>query len=338
MSKGKTDAEIARPITIRLMQGDADFWKMRELLIASAPGTPVGLNWDVRRLDGKRFYNEDPDANPLLARPVSLWEAAGELVGFILPESACDAHLQVHPDYRYLEAEMIAWAEANLAGPAPRAGPRQLEIYVYEYDAQRQRLLHARGFAKTEVWGMLRHLRLGRQPLPAPRVAPGYKLRATHPAEPLPRQVADAGLPNLFGGFSGPAPDDCQRIADLLNAAFGRTCHNAAEYRNFIRRAPCFRRELDLVAEAPDGTLVAYVGISYDPTNRCGICEPVCAHPDHRRRGLARALMQEGLRRLRAIGAVAATVDTGDMLPANRFYDSLGFTEAYRGFTWRKVF
>jgi hypothetical protein len=48
--------------------------------------------------------------------------------------------------------------------------------------------------------------------------------------------------------------------------------------------------------------------------------------------------MQEGLRRLRAIGAVEATVDTGDRIPANRFYDSLGFTEAYRGCTWRKVF
>ena len=104
------------------MCGDADYWKMRELLVASAAGTPVGLNWDVRRLDGKRFYNADPTANPLLARPVSLWEDAGELVGFILPESPCDAHLQVHPDYRHLEEEMIAWAETHLAGPATDAG------------------------------------------------------------------------------------------------------------------------------------------------------------------------------------------------------------------------
>lgn len=340
---------MTHPITIRPLAGDADYWKMRELLVTSAAGTPVGLNWDVRRLDGKRFYDADETANPLLARPVSLWEAAGELVGFILPESACDAHLQVHPDYRYLEDEMIAWAEAHLVAPATGAGGRELEIYVYEWDAQRQRLLQARGFVKTEVWGMLRHLRLGRQPLPAPQVAPGYTLRATYPVGPPPRQAEDsrlpppprgedAGVPNLFGGFSGPTPDDCQRIADLLNAAFGRTFHNAAEYRNFTRHAPCFRRELDLVVEAPDGTLAAYVGIPYDPVNRCGIFEPVCTHPDHRRRGLAAALMQEGLRRLRAIGAVEATVDTGDRIPANRFYDSLGFTEAYRGCTWRKVF
>ena len=83
---------------------------------------------------------------------------------------------------------------------------------------------------------------------------------------------------------------DCQQIADLLNAAFNRTFHNPWEYQNFARRAPSFRNELDLVAVAPDGTFAAYVGIPYDEANRLGIFEPVCTHPDHLRRGLARAL------------------------------------------------
>jgi ribosomal protein S18 acetylase RimI-like enzyme len=49
-------------------------------------------------------------------------------------------------------------------------------------------------------------------------------------------------------------------------------------------------------------------------------------HPDPRRMGLAQSLLREGLLRLRSIGALDATVDTGDMEPANRLYDSLGFT------------
>jgi hypothetical protein len=48
--------------------------------------------------------------------------------------------------------------------------------------------------------------------------------------------------------------------------------------------------------------------------------------------------MQEGLLRLRAIGAIDVMVGTGDMIPANRLYDSLGFTEAYKGHIWQKVF
>lgn len=294
--------------------GAADFWRMRDLLIAAQAHLPVGLNWDVRRLDGQRFYNADPTFDSLRVRPVQLWEDAGDLVGFVLPEGRDDAHLQIHPDYRHLEAEMIAWAIAHLAATPLIIGSPRLHIYVMEYEALKQRLLAELGFQKTEWWGVIRRVRLGKQPLAEPRLAPGYTLRCTRPE--------DLG--------------DCQAVADLLNAAFNRDFHNAAEYQNFARHAPCFRQQLDLAAVAADGQFAAYVGIPYDETNRRGIFEPVCTHPDHRQKGLAQALMQEGLLRLRALGAVEATVDTGDMLPANRLYDSLGFTEAYRGWTWRK--
>jgi ribosomal protein S18 acetylase RimI-like enzyme len=342
-------------ITSRSMQGDADFRKMRDLLAATVPITPVGFNWDVRRLDGKRFYDEDRAADRFFQRPVRLWEEADGLVGFILPEGSGDAHLQVHPDCRFLEDEMIAWAETSLAAPAEDGAHRQIDVYVNEYDVLRQRLLSARGFMKTNEWGMIRHMRLGRQPLAAPQMAEGYTLRTTCPDDPSASSgqapsassgqapsassgQAPSASPPLARDCAGQAPADCQRIADLLNAAFGRTFHNAQEYHNFAVQAPSFRQELDLVAEAPDGTFGAYVGIPYDAANRRGIFEPVCTHPAHRRLGLAQALMREGLLRLVALGAVDVTVDTGDMLAANRLYDSLGFTEAYRGFTWRKVF
>jgi ribosomal protein S18 acetylase RimI-like enzyme len=80
------------------------------------------------------------------------------------------------------------------------------------------------------------------------------------------------------------------------------------------------------------------VGIPYDQVNRRAIFEPVCTHPDHRRRGLALALMHEGLHRLRAMGAREVTVDTGSMEAANRLYDSVGFTERYKGYYWRRTF
>lgn len=305
---------MSQIIVSRLARGDADFWKMRELLIRTAPITPIGFNWDVRRLDGKCFYNARPEADGLFRRPIGLWEmAGGGLAGFVLSEAKDDAHLQVHPDYRNLEAEMIDWAVENLAAPA-QDGKQRLDVYVYEYDTLRQRLLSERGFEKTADWGVIRHMQLAAQPLAPPRIAAGYTMRTTHPDDPA----------------------DCQRIADLLNAAFGRTFHNTDEYRNFNRQAPSFRQELDLVAEAPDGAFAAYVGIPYDEVNRRGIFEPVCTHPEHRRIGLAGSLMREGLLRLRSIGAVDVTVDTGDMEPANRLYDSLGFTEAYKGYIWRK--
>jgi ribosomal protein S18 acetylase RimI-like enzyme len=288
---------------------------MRALLIDTVSITPIGFNWDMRRLDGKRFYSKDLKADRLLSRPVQLWEAAdGELIGYVLPEGRGDAHLQIHPDYRHIEDEMIRWAEENLAVLAEN-GQREVEIYVQEYDAHRQRILAERGFEKMDYGGMIRHMRLGRQMISKPVVSAGYTLRATNPEDLA----------------------DCQGIADLLNAAFGRNFHNAEEYQNFTRHASSFHRELDLVMVAPDGVFAAYVGIPYDEVNRRGIFEPVCTHPDHQRKGLARALMFEGLHRLKAMGAVDVTVDTGDMIPANALYTALGFTEAYKGYAWKKV-
>jgi ribosomal protein S18 acetylase RimI-like enzyme len=78
--------------------------------------------------------------------------------------------------------------------------------------------------------------------------------------------------------------------------------------------------------------------LTFEPTNRSGVFEPVCTHPDHQRRGLARALMLEGMRRLRDLGTLTACVDTGDMEPANALYRVCGFTEEYRGRWFEQTF
>jgi mycothiol synthase len=303
--------------TARLMQHDDDYARMRHLLLDTVPITPIGFNWDMRRLDGKRFYNADLAANRLLQRPVQLWEAGeGRLAGYVVCRGAGGRTSASTPRLS-LPRSGDGGVGGSKSGGRPRraGGARELEIYVYEYDALRQQIFTARGYEKLSYGGMCRHMRLGAQPLPVPEVADGYTLRTTDPAD----------------------LDDCQRIADLLNAAFGRDFHNAQEYQHFAQYAPCFRRDLDLVMVAPDGSFAAYIGVPYDDANRRGIFEPVCTHPDHQRKGLARALLLEGLHRLRAIGALDATVDTGDAVAANAFYTAMGFTEAYRGYAWRKV-
>lgn len=304
--------------TDRPMRDEADFWRVRSLLVETVAITPIDFNWDVRRWDGQRFYNADLAWDPQWAARVQLWETqAGELAGAVHPEGKGDAHLQLHPAYRHLEEELVAWAEAHLAVPTPDGRECQLAIFVYAYDDCRQQLLAERGYEQTPYGGVVRRLPFSQAPaLPPPTIAEGYHIRTTRPDDLA----------------------ECQRMADLLNAAFGRTFHNAQEYQNFTRCAPSFVADLDLVAEAPDGSLAAYVGVPYDETNRRGIFEPVCTHPEHRRKGLARALMVEGLRRLAARGAVDVIVGTGDMVPANRLYDAMGFTEVYRGHIWKKIF
>ena len=306
------------PVVSRPLQGDEDWWRLRRLLVEIVPLAPPGFCWDVRRLDGSRFYHADPPRNPRWQTLTRLWETVeGRLVAAVNHEGRGDAHLQVHPDFRHLEEEMVAWAEENLAGPAEEENRRELELVVFEHDERRRELLGHRGYRKTSDWGVTRHLRLGDPPPAPPSTPAGYVLRTTRPDELR----------------------DRERVACLLNAAFGRTFHTAGEYEAFTHMAPSFAADLDLVAVAQDGSFASYVGIAYDEANRRGMVEPVCTHPDHRRNGLARALIQEGLTRLAARGGVDATVDTGSREAANALYAGLELTGAYRSrsSTWRTI-
>lgn len=307
---------MARPV------GPEDYWPIHRLIDETFSITPVGFNGDIRRWEGKRFYDKNRGGNPDWHKNSQLWQQpSGQPVAVTHPDSPGYPALLIHPDFRRLEPEMIGWAETHLAktleeGKPLEEGKSEIQFYVYDYDVQRRRLLEDRGYQKTTSGGAIRRLRFGQQALVQPALKEGYRLRTTNPAD-------DA---------------DAQQIAKLLNAAFNRDFHNAAEYQNFARLAPSFQPDLDLVAVAPDGTFAAYVGIPYDRANQLGIFEPVCSHPDHRRKGLARALMQAGLLRLRSLGARYAMVDTGDMVPANRLYDTIGFGETHQGHYWRRVF
>jgi mycothiol synthase len=301
---------VSRPVT------RGDYESIVQLLRQSVGQSPIGHNWDIRRWEGTCWYHHAEGGNPAWHEQCRLWQGdTGRPVGLVHLDGPGYPYLEIHPGYRHLEPEMIEWIEENLADTASADGiPSSLRFFVFDYDSHRRRILTERGYEQTNRGGVTRHLRLGRQPAARALLPAGYVLRETQPED-----LRDAG-----------------QIADLLNAGFGRTFHTALEYQRFTRRATCFHRELDLVAVAPDGDFAAYVGVPYDEETRRAVFEPVCTHPEHRRRGLAKALMQEGLVRLRGRGASSVIVETGDRLPANRLYESIGFTEAYRGSFWQR--
>ncbi len=314
-----TTENAMQNVTARPFQGEEDFWRVRELLVEAYPITPPGFNWDIRNWDGSYFYSEEPGWGSRWEEgaKIRLWEMEdGKVVGAVHPEGRSMATLQLHPDYRQLEDEMVAWAEENLSAPIIDEEGRHLHFYVWEYDVLRRSLLEARGYEKKDEYGVLHTMRLGDRPIPQMEMAEGYTLRTTDPGD----------------------MEDCQKIADLLNAAFNRDFHTAQEYRTYTEKALSYNNELDLAAVAPDGSFGAYAAMIFDEANGYGLFEPVCTHPDHYRKGLAKTLMLACLGRVKAMGATEATVATGDMAAANRLYQSVGFTYIYKGFYWRKVF
>lgn len=296
---------------------DAEWWAVRDLLVRTHGAVGRGWTWDIRRWDGLRFHDEVPVLADDVAAVTGLWEDDdGRVVAVVHPEGGGDPFLELDPAWRHLEPAMVEWAETRIS--TERDGRRVTELVAWDWDEPRRALLAGRGYREQpdgwwSRWTDLAPDAAAADDVPAP--PPGYSVRTT----------AEATF-----------DDDCARMAALLNAAFGRTIHTAAEYRQFMLGAPAFRHDLNLVAVAPDGSFAAHAGVYLDPVNAHGVFEPVCTHPGHRRLGLARTLMLEGLRRLRAAGAVTAAVDTGDAEEANAFYRSLGFAAEYRAHAWRR--
>jgi len=70
------------------------------------------------------------------------------------------------------------------------------------------------------------------------------------------------------------------------------------------------------------GEIAAFCTIWYDDVTRTGYTEPVATVPEHRQRGLGKAVLYEALWRLQGIGGTLATV--GGFSPeANALYGSV---------------
>jgi len=120
-------------------------------------------------------------------------------------------------------------------------------------------------------------------------------------------------------------------VASLARAQYGAFT-SAAPFERYLERfrifmrSPVYDPNLDIVAVAPDGQIRAFCIVWMDPVNKVGLFEPVGTHPDFQRKGLGKAVMLEGFRRLRAGGMRQAIVSTfEDNLAAIKLYESVGF-------------
>jgi len=64
--------------------------------------------------------------------------------------------------------------------------------------------------------------------------------------------------------------------------------------------------------------------------------EPVATHPEHQGKGIGKAIILEGLKRLKELGAKTAYVSTRG-LNQSKFYKSVGFIEFDKYREWVKL-
>jgi mycothiol synthase len=286
-----------------------DFLAICELLIESYTIHQNLQNWSIRHWEGQVYHYSN--INSFSQKLSQLWEIDGKLIAFAHSEYDGSVFLQLMPFYPEIEETMLSWAQENLS--ISKDGCRTLETWAYEDDERRRNLLLAAGFEQKAFFMNCRSCTaIGTIPLVA--LPKGYHIRG------MKRNQAD-----------------CEAMAALLNAAFQRNFHTPQEYANF-QTAPHYRPEFDLVAIAPDGTIAANAQLTLVLENGYAEFEPVCTHPEHQRKGLARALMAEGLQILKTQAIQKVYVDAaGDNPASNALYEQMGFTEVRRLFVWEKI-
>ena len=239
---------------------------------------------------------------------IRLWFAdANALVGFAVFGDDFSLDWQLHPahSWRGIEEEMLAWGEARWReamadSTIPTERKRALIAGALATDVRRCEFLTQHGFTREEH-PYLRFARTLDDPIAVPTLPQGFSVRGVAGENEITNRASahrEAFHPS--------------RVTDEGSAR--------------LMRMRDYDRELDVVAVAPEGTLAAYAMTWLDVTNQVGEFEPVGTRPSFQRRGLARAVLLQGMRRLRERGANTVLVCTGSANEnAIRLYESVGF-------------
>ncbi len=302
----------------RKYRREDDYWTIRQFLReVYLLNERREICWPLYRWDYWRWHVNENLFRFELEAAVFLWETIeGRLAALLHPEAPGEAFLQIHPAFRSPEliVEMISIAETQFA-VKQADGSQRLTLWTHESATMQQDLLARRGYS---VKGGPEYQRRRPMEVPLPAIHPpaGYTIRALGGECELP---ARSWL--SWKAFHPNEPDEKYEGWEW--------------YRN-VQRAPLYRRDLDLVAIAPDGEMAAFSTLWFDDVTRTAAFEPVGTHPDHQRKGLGKAVMVEGLRRAARLGATLSVVSSYSEA-AGALYASLGFTEYDLSLPWVKA-
>jgi len=292
-----------------------DFWRARNFLReVFLLNDRLEHSWHVARLDYWRWHMiATCGITPPFEQVAVGWETEyGDLAAIAHPYGDGEIRAHIHPRFRSaeLEHEIFAYIEANFVEQNRIIAP------VFADDDLRREVLAARGFTQRPGWN--HHYRRNLTgPLPAPVPPAGYNLRSMgDESEHASRSWCS------WRAFHSYEPDS-------------NYDGDHSWYKN-IQSAPLYRRDLDVVAVTEAGEIAGFCTIYYDDCTRSAVTVLVGVAAEHWQRGLGKAILLEGMRRLQHLGCTRV-FSTASEEPADALYRAV-MTDMKVTDTWLKEF
>lgn len=290
-----------------------DLELIKTFLFETYKETKTLQNWFPDRFEGcYDDYEED----------IFIWEeymGNGEfpekkIVAVANPETHYRFFIQIHPNYSFLENEIIECIENHCIKKTEKESKKVEKIFIVtvEGNSDREKALIKSGFKFGSVYGNLLFRNL-KTPAQIVKLPEGFTIRST-------------------------VNTDFDKIAKGVRTVFGHGEWFTAEILELITSYTFYNQDLDLVVIAPDNkTIAGFCTFRIDPKSKITQLEPMGILPDYRKIGLAKALLNEGFRRLKKYNPIMLYIGgAADTPAANRLYESVGFTEKKVMYYWYK--
>jgi hypothetical protein len=242
---------------------------------------------------------------------IKIWEENEKIVGICHKEDGNNAFIQLRNGYEYLTEEILEYAEENIS--YNNDGKKRLNVWSLESDTYRNELLLKRGYIKGEDGNYYNAQYLDKDYIPKLPTEYTFLTAEDKSFNALQRHTA------VFRGFH-PEGENPKKIPNSFL---------------MMEKAPLFRPEFEIMTKYKDNTIASFSIVWYDEETKTGMFEPVATHPKHLKKGLGKAMLIEGLRKLKEIGAIQAYVESyGNDRKA--FYNSAGFESFDKDWHWTK--
>lgn len=262
--------------------------------------------WHIGELAWLRLQRPEQEAQ----WRTCLWEHDEQIVAWAWVTHFRHLDLHLDPVHSELATEILRWFDQVGEGDDRSITLLDTETHLIE-------TLKHHGYREQRTEPFFIHLRRGLEKLARPKVPDGYTLRPVNGDHD-----ARARASVHRAAFSLPGQPPAQITAD--------------RYLQIMRTWP-YRRELDWLIEAPDGTPAAFCLAWLDQHNHAAVLEPVGTTPQHRRLGLATAATYAALDTARRLGATSAYVSArgdNDYPSARQTYQSIGFRRFARNLSF----